>query len=66
MKKISPANPPKFDRRGYQINIKDLNGEPLPDLTKLNFQPFNPSGRKAASVADYKQVACRRSRPHSR
>jgi len=24
--------PPVFDAEGYQINIKDLNGEPLPDL----------------------------------
>jgi hypothetical protein len=43
---------------GYQVNMKDLNGEPLTDLEKLNFRPFKrggarvgagrkPSGRKA-------------------
>jgi hypothetical protein len=48
----------RFNRAGYQIDIKDLNGQPLPNLAKLEFQPFQhgglrpgagrkPSGRKA-------------------
>ena len=30
---------PAFDAKGYQSNIKDLNGEALPDLKKLQFRP---------------------------
>ena len=26
---------PKFDKDGYQTNMRDLNGEPLPDLRTL-------------------------------
>ena len=26
---------PKFDKEGYQTNLKDLNGEPLPNLKSL-------------------------------
>lgn len=33
MKKITRKIPkPVFDKDGYQINMTDLNGEPLPDL----------------------------------
>ncbi len=57
-KKIENIEKPQFDGAGYQVNMKDLNGEPLPDLAKLKFQPFKhggarvgagrrPSGRKA-------------------
>jgi hypothetical protein len=57
-KKIKAIEKPLFDGAGYQINMKDLNGEPLPDLSRLAFRPFKhggarsgagrkPSGRKA-------------------
>jgi len=57
-KKIERIEKPQFDDAGYQVNLKDLNGEPLPEIAKLKFQPFKhggarvgagrkPSGRKA-------------------
>ncbi len=57
-KKINLIEKPQFNRAGYQINMKDLNGEPLPNPAKLAFRPFKhggsrtgagrkPSGRKA-------------------
>jgi len=57
-KKIDRVEEPLLNEAGYQVNIKDLNGEPLPDLAKLEFRPFRhggarqgagrkPSGRKA-------------------
>jgi hypothetical protein len=57
-KKIERIEKPSFNNGGYQVNMKDLNGEPLPNLGKLDFQPFKhggarigagrrPSGRKA-------------------
>ena len=57
-KKIKTPERPQFNSAGYQINIEDLNGEPLPDLGKLEFRPLRhggarvgagrkPSGRKA-------------------
>jgi hypothetical protein len=57
-KKIKTSERPQFNSSGYQINIEDLNGEPLPDLGKLEFRPLRhggarvgagrkPSGRKA-------------------
>jgi hypothetical protein len=57
-KKIEHTERPQFDGAGYQVNMKDLNGEPLPDPAKVNFQPSKhggarigagrkPSGRKA-------------------
>jgi hypothetical protein len=57
-KKINPVEKPRFNNAGYQANLKDLNGEPLPNLEKLAFRPFEhggarvgagrkPSGRKA-------------------
>ncbi|HEX3728862.1 MAG TPA: hypothetical protein VHV47_03595 [Opitutaceae bacterium] len=38
--KTHKIEPPVFDAEGYQINIKDLNGEPLPDLN--DGTPFVP------------------------
>jgi hypothetical protein len=38
--KMDPIEEPKFNRAGYQINSKDLNGEPLPNTKKLLFRPF--------------------------
>ncbi len=57
-KKISPIEKPQFNGAGYQVNMKDLNVEPLPNPEKLAFRPFKhggsrvgagrkPSGRKA-------------------
>jgi hypothetical protein len=56
--KIIPVEKPQFNSAGYQANMKDLNGEPLPNLEKMVFRPFKhggarvgagrkPSGRKA-------------------
>ena len=57
-KKIERVDEHEFNSAGYQVNIKDLNGEPLPDLKGMDFRPFKhggarvgagrkPSGRKA-------------------
>jgi hypothetical protein len=57
-KKIIPIEKPQFNRAGYQVNMKDLNGELLPNLEKMAFRLFKhggarigagrkPSGRKA-------------------
>lgn len=40
--------PPIFDAEGYQTNIKDLNGTPLPDLTKVQAFSFWGGARKGA------------------
>jgi hypothetical protein len=57
-KKIILVEKPQFNSAGYQVNMKDLNGELLPNLEKLAFRRFKhggarvgagrkPSGRKA-------------------
>jgi hypothetical protein len=57
-KQIGRIEKPQFDSAGYQVDMKDLNGEPLPNLGKITFRPFGhggarsgagrkPSGRKA-------------------
>ena len=49
---------PVFDAEGYQLGLRDLNGEPLPDLRRVVAQPLKhggsrpgagrkPTGRKA-------------------
>ena len=40
--------PPVFDAEGYQTNIKDLNGTPLPDLSKVQAVSFWGGARKGA------------------
>ena len=40
--------PPVFDAEGYQTNIKDLNGTPLPDLGKVRAVSFWGGARKGA------------------
>ena len=40
--------PPIFDAEGYQTNIKDLNGTPLPDLSKVRANPFWGGARDGA------------------
>jgi hypothetical protein len=37
---------PQFDSAGYQVGLKDLNGEPLPDLAELEFRPFKHGGAR--------------------
>jgi hypothetical protein len=55
--KSEKSDAPKFDAEGYQVDMHDLNGEALPDLSRLEFRPFahggarkgagrKPSGRK--------------------
>lgn len=40
--------PPVFDADGYQTNIKNINGTPLPDMSELVLQPFWGGARKGA------------------
>lgn len=40
--------PPVFDAEGYQTNIKDLNGTPLPDLSKVQAVSFWGGARKGS------------------
>jgi hypothetical protein len=40
--------PPVFDAEGYQTNIKDLNGTPLPDLSKVQAFSLWGGARKGA------------------
>ena len=42
------TKPPVFDAEGYQTNIKDLNGTPLPDLSKVQAVPFWGGAREGA------------------
>lgn len=48
-KKIESIEKPVFDKEGYQVNIKDLNGEALPDLSKLEFRPFKHGGARVGA-----------------
>ena len=45
-KKTKPVDKALFDDEGYQTNIKDLNGDPLPNIAKLDFQPFGHGGTR--------------------
>ena len=40
--------PPVFDTEGYQTNLKDLNGTPLPDLSKVQAVSFWGGAREGA------------------
>lgn len=46
--KTKRPEPPVFDAEGYQTNIKDLNGTPLPDLSKVQAVPLWGGARKGA------------------
>lgn len=46
--KPKTIKPPVFDADGYQTNIKDLNGTPLPDLSKVQAMSFWGGARKGA------------------
>ncbi len=48
-KKIERIEKPQFDDAGYQVNLKKLNGEPLPDPAKLDFRPFQHGGARAGA-----------------
>lgn len=41
-------DPPVFDAEGYQTNIKNLNGTPLPDLSKVQAVSFWGGAREGA------------------
>lgn len=47
-KKHEKVNPPVFDKRGYQENIEDINGEELPDLEALDWRPLHGGSRPGA------------------
>jgi hypothetical protein len=42
------ARPPIFDHEGYQTNLKDLNGTPLPDLGKVQALSLWGGARRGA------------------
>ena len=46
--KTKLSKPPIFDAEGYQTNIKDLNGTPLPDLRKVKARPLWGGARTGA------------------
>ncbi|MSU46472.1 MAG: hypothetical protein EXS42_04965 [Lacunisphaera sp.] len=46
--KIKSPKAPVYDAEGYQTNIKDLNGTPLPDLSKVQAKPFWGGAREGA------------------
>lgn len=48
MKRRRKVQPPIFDAEGYQTNIKDLNGTPLPDLSKVQAVSFWGGSREGA------------------
>ena len=48
-KKTASFERPRFNRAGYQVSMKDLNGEPLPDLEKLAFRPFKHGGARVGA-----------------
>ncbi len=39
---------PTFDSEGYQTNLKDLNGEPLPAIEPKDLKPLRGGARKGA------------------
>lgn len=46
--KTKTSKAPVFDAEGYQTNIKDLNGTPLPDLSKVRAKSFWGGAREGA------------------
>jgi len=48
-KKTARIESPAFNSAGYQVNMKDLNGEPLPDPSKLDFRPFKHGGARVGA-----------------
>jgi hypothetical protein len=48
-KKIVPIEKPQFNSAGYQVNMKDLNGELLPNREKMAFRPFKHGGARVGA-----------------
>ena len=48
-KKNESVEKPLFNSAGYQVNLKDLNGEHLPDREKLDFRPFKHGGARVGA-----------------
>jgi hypothetical protein len=48
-RKTKQIEKPRFNSAGYQVNLKDLNGEPLPNLEKLSFRPFKHGGTRVGA-----------------
>ncbi len=48
MKRRRKVQPALFDAAGYQTNLKDLNSNPLPDLSKVGTKPLWGGARKGA------------------
>jgi len=48
MKRRRKTKPPVFDAEGYQTNLTDLNGTPLPDLKKAKARPLWGGARPGA------------------
>ncbi len=46
--KTKTSKKPVFDAEGYQTNLTDLNGTPLPDLSKVKTRPFWGGARPGA------------------
>ncbi len=46
--KTKTIKPPVFDAEGYQTNLTDLNGTPLPDLKKVKVRPLWGGARPGA------------------
>jgi hypothetical protein len=46
--KTKSSKTPVFDPEGYQTNLKDLNGTPLPDLSKVQAVSFWGGAREGA------------------
>ena len=47
MKKLNEnSDTPKFDAEGYQVDMQNLNGEALPDFSKLAFRPLSHGGAR--------------------
>jgi hypothetical protein len=51
-KKIIPIEKPQFNSAGYQVNMKDLNGELLPNLRSWHSGLSSTAGRGPARGAN--------------
>lgn len=50
MKPRHKTKAPTFDADGYQTNLKDLNGTPLPDLRKVRAISLRDGARRTPAV----------------
>lgn len=44
--KTKTGRPPVFDAEGYQTNLTDLNGTPLPNLSEVQARPLSWGGAR--------------------